>query len=342
MLTDYLLCLFATEPRRYQAIYYTLVGKRTTSNLYAGLAYGLLKWLQIYPNLELAQFQAELTQLQEKGWLMVEDRQAWLTPAGADQKATLMTTLEWPTHYYGPEMGHLQQFQSRLFLAIQIMSEYSHHNTHYFPIETSMRDRVQVVSWFKQHKQDSEMVTQFKQELQLILTQLTPVQADLLANRLVGHQIIGQSQQQLAQKLTITPLIVTIRLLDAQAHFFAILSQHTIDYPLLAGLLSPLDAILSLSTAQTWMLLQQGQSIETISQKRRVKLGTIREHILETAILQPQFPFERFISPDLETALAALMTEMPDLTFNAAHEQLPTLDFFSYRLYQIKTKVVAA
>lgn len=82
-----------------------------------------------------------------------------------------------------------------------------------------MRDRASCQLVWKQHKQDSEMVTQFKQELQQILTQLTLVLADLLANRLVGHQIIGQSQQQLAQKLTIALPIVTIRLLDAQPIF---------------------------------------------------------------------------------------------------------------------------
>lgn len=341
MLMTYLLCLLAPEKRRYQAIYYTLIGKRTTSNLYAALAYGLLKWLQIYPNLEQAQFQAELKRLQTNGWITMDERYVWLTVAGQQKQAQWQTALVWPVHYEGPQMGHLPQFTARLMLAVQIVSEYHHQNSQYYPLATSMKDRVLVVSWFKRHKGTPNFSTQFQAELTQLFEQLDLQQADLVANQLLGHQVLGKSQQQLAQALGSQSLTVRVRTIDAYAQILGILLASQTTYPLLSELVNQAETQLSQSTLQTWQLIQQGASIEQISQQRRVKVGTIKEHLLEAAMLLPQFPFERFLAPTIIQKLGMLMTEQPTLSFNAAQAALPGLDFFEYRLYQIQRLVIS-
>ncbi len=341
MLMAYLLCLLAPEKRRYQAIYYTLIGKRTTSNLYAGLAYGLLKWLQIYPNLEQAQFQAELKRLQQNGWIEIDERYVWLTATGQQKQAEWQPQLVWPTHYEGPQMGHLPQFTARFMLAAQIVSEYHHQNTQYYPLETSMKDRVLVVSWFKRHKATINFSSQFQLELAQLLDQLDPQQADLVANQLIGHQVLGKSHQQLAQALDSPSLTVRVRTIDAFAQILGLLLAHQTTYPLLNELVDQAETQLSQSTLQTWQLIQQGASVEKISRQRRVKIGTIKEHLLETAMLLPRFPFEQFLKDATTQKLARLMTEQPSLSYNEAQTALPGLDFFEYRLYQIQRQVNA-
>ncbi|KRM23789.1 helix-turn-helix domain-containing protein [Latilactobacillus graminis] len=339
MLMAYLLCLLTPEKRRYQAIYYTLIGKRTTSNLYAGLAYGLLKWLQIYPNLEQTQFQVELKRLQTGGLVEIDARYVWLTTAGRQKKAEWQPQLFWPTHYMGPQMGHLAQFTARFLLAIQIVSEYQHQNTQYYPLATSMKDRVWVASWFKRHKSVPNFSTQLQTELTQLLAQLDTKQADLLVNQFIGHHILGKSQQQLAWALDSSPLTIRVRTLDAFAQILGLLLTSELGYPLLTELVEHHGSQLSQSTLQTWQLIQHGATIEQISQQRHVKVGTIKEHLLEAAILLPQFPFTQFLIPGITQKLAVMMAEKPTLSFNEAQAALPQLDFFVYRLYQIQRQV---
>ena len=337
MLTDYLLCLFSTNRRRYQAIYYTLVGKRTTSNLYAALDYQLLKWFQIYPNLELAQFQAELKKLVELKWLEMDERFAWLTAKGVQQKQRLASSLIWPNHYNGPQMGKLATFENQLRLAIQITSEFAHRNMQYYPLAVTMHERVKVVYWFKQHKAEANFTKSIEAELKQLFQLLDPSQANLIANRLVGYQTLGQSLQQLAQLEKSDELTIHIRVIDGFAQLFTILMQATNQLPLLADLMPTETPQLSQSTAQTWQLLQAGQTVAQISQQRRVKIGTIKEHLLEIAMLLPNFPFEHY--QRYASELTALFRLAPTISFQEVQTKIPAIDFFDYRLYQIQLKV---
>lgn len=337
MLIDYLLCLLSTDKRRYQVVYYTLVGKRTTSNLYAALDYDIIKWLQIYPNLSLTQFQAILNKMVEAGWLVCDDHFAWLTPAGDQQKQAIRPTLFWPKHYDGPQMGKLTAFQSRLLLALQITSEYAHHNQHYFPVTISLHERNQVVYWFKQHKQQTYFPQQVQTELRLLLQELTTEQANLLANRLVGHQVTGSSQQQLVQLLGQSPLAIELQTLDGFAQLLTRLRQSPAQFPILGGLVLDKPSRLSQSTAQTWQAIQSGQTVDQISQQRHIKRGTILEHLLEIAILVPQFPFVDYLTHQSE--LATLFAQDTAVSFQTVQATVPAIDFFEYRLYQIKLKV---
>ena len=82
-----------------------------------------------------------------------------------------------------------------------------------------------------------------------------------------------------------------------------------------------------------------------ISQRRRLKLGTIREHILEAAIFMPEaLPLDRLLTPAQIDRLTAQYHGKP-----ATWEFLPPIlepqspadklqneqNFFEYRLFQI-------
>ncbi|MDF9445743.1 helix-turn-helix domain-containing protein, partial [Limosilactobacillus mucosae] len=99
------------------------------------------------------------------------------------------------------------------------------------------------------------------------------------------------------------------------------------------------------SAAVTLQMFEQGMSIDRISQKRRLKLGTIREHILEAAIFMPRLiDLKRLIDPKQVRQLTERYHGVPaDWTFMPpVAEPLTVADkaqneqaFFEYRLFQI-------
>ena len=52
---------------------------------------------------------------------------------------------------------------------------------------------------------------------------------------------------------------------------------------------------LNKSMLVTRKMLQSGVSVGQVMQQRRLKLGTVQDHIIEWALLEETFPFEKFI-----------------------------------------------
>jgi len=95
---------------------------------------------------------------------------------------------------------------------------------------------------------------------------------------------------------------------------------------------------ISQSAWQTYQTFLQQPDVQVIALQRKLKLSTVREHLLETAILMPDFPFERLLSSAVVTQLTTIFQEQSDVAswqFQQAQDQLPELDFFWFRLFQI-------
>uniref|UniRef100_UPI0036D28ECE helix-turn-helix domain-containing protein n=1 Tax=Halomonas halophila TaxID=29573 RepID=UPI0036D28ECE len=56
-------------------------------------------------------------------------------------------------------------------------------------------------------------------------------------------------------------------------------------------------SVLPKSTWQTLQLLQKGYNVDKIAELRRVKINTVKEHLLMMAILLDDFPCQQFLSP---------------------------------------------
>ncbi|WP_054661807.1 hypothetical protein [Lacticaseibacillus camelliae] len=97
MLTDFVVQLFDEQPRRETAAYMLLNGKKTLSVLFAALQHGQLQWLQLYPTLGRADFQAAVKQLVNAHALTHTETGLVLTDPAAKMQAAARVPL--PTHY---------------------------------------------------------------------------------------------------------------------------------------------------------------------------------------------------------------------------------------------------
>ena len=152
---------------------------------------------------------------------------------------------------------------------------------------------------------------------------------------LVGHDGSGQTIAQVSQELGLNIGETMVINHDALLGISAFAKNTTGP---VARLLQPLLASSPLSTScwQTINMLRQGQGLAAIAQRRHLKLGTIREHVLTAAILAPQvYQWERLLpSPDKDYLKHKYEGPVASWQFTSwGHDE--NRDFFCFRLYQI-------
>lgn len=335
----YLLYLFdQNQWRRPLAIQALLKGKRTVSNLYAGLDYDLLPLYQLLPHLAASKFQQALARLIADGLLEQQTRAVRLTAAGTAIKEAHRATVFLPQHYSGFTFQHSREFSDRLFLATQVVSELQAHNRRYFPLEVSLLTQQRVKQWLRQ--QDISIVAErLQHEWELFLAILPTVQANYYSQFLLGHEVQRATTAQADQLAGWTTLTGELVRQDISHHLLSLVTAQAARFPLLAALWQPLaSGPLSQSATQTINLLQQGNTLAAISRQRRVKLNTLKEHLLEAAILLPDFPFATYLSAPARQELATAFSDQPLADWRFDQLTNTALSFFEFRLYQIERR----
>lgn len=285
------LVLFDRQARRYKSIYYTLIGKVTVSNLFAAATYQLLPYYHLYPKLKWTVFQAWLDTWQKQHWLELstEDATAWLTPEGQQQKAQDLQGDFWPQSYNYWHLGDGQLQWQRLLLAVQVVSNADHQESDYQPLTESLQAQQTVKRWFYQGQAQDR--TAFSQELQHLLTQMTPKSAELLANSFSSTSFVGLSQQQLQQLTHYSATQLPLAQLEALSQLLQLRRQYPQQYPQISQLLPLPASPLPASVAQTYRSVLAGLSGPQLLRSRPLKPATFKEHLLMAAILIPDFPF---------------------------------------------------
>ncbi|ANZ61981.1 hypothetical protein AYR62_05885 [Secundilactobacillus paracollinoides] len=325
--------LSPTSPRRIRVIENLLIGKRSVSTLYWGMRYDLLNWLGYQKHLTREEMETAVADTADQGLITVNDLQAALTPAGIAQQ-----TADQSVHYQPQALDirlsvDIPQFWQRLLLAVQVVSEYSYHNRQYYPLRADYRNQRVVKQWFSAHKAD--VTTTLPEALTLFLqTQPTTV-ADLFGQLLMGHDTPGYTLRQLTEAGTMTVAEAQLMETDAICQFAKQLMQapNHVLRPLLAGLQ---QSPVSDSALATLNAFQQGQSFDQISQRRRLKPSTVREHLLEAAIFLPvtAIPYDQLLPTEIQDVFRTRLTgPIDDWQYETVRDD--AIEFWQFRLYAI-------
>ncbi|MFR0609569.1 helix-turn-helix domain-containing protein [Limosilactobacillus mucosae] len=343
---SYFIEMLTDQPRRTAVLRNTVKNKRTVATLFWAREYGVLKWLGSNPRLTVNEFEQWLVQMRQAGLIKMNDQTAWLTPSGIAEKEKFIKT------HYQPQFGKWSwlarpdQLAPRVLLATQAVSQYAHRQKHYVPLNLAPAELYFVHRWFYENR--NQIVDDWASELQQAATDLARLDerlAKLLVFSLPGYQTTGWTIDQAAQALKVSVDEAMIMERDVWLGIAYLAARQSAS--LLRSLLSDHlhETPLSRSAAFTLRMFEQGFSLEQISQRRHLKLGTIREHILETAIFMPRsLMLDRLLTPTRIDQLAAQYHGKP-----ATWEFRPPIlepqspadklqneqSFFEYRLFQI-------
>ncbi|USS86618.1 helix-turn-helix domain-containing protein [Fructilactobacillus cliffordii] len=326
-----LLLLDAKQWRRPRSLASLAKGKRTVSTLYWGLRHQQLGYLGISRYLDVAQL--DFRALQQRHLIAIENERYRLTQTGQAQQQQLRSqlVLDWQARFQTVDLIRLKQ---RLLLLVQVVSEFQHHQAHYFVVRTPLREQQWVKSYFKQLRQ-SQRYQLVGSDLTVYLETLPDQTAQVLGQELVGYQNNGLTRDQIAISVQQNSLAVAFFELSALGKLVDWCQRHphSVLAPLCQGLARPL---ISKNALRTLNLYQATKSLEVVAHTQRIRQSTVQEHLLETAIYLPmaQFPYVDFTSKDQVKQLIAQWG--PDVdTWQFQTRPDEHLTFLQFRLIQI-------
>lgn len=327
--------------RRVKAIKNTLRGRRTVSNLYWALQYDMLDFVDSLHGTDFGEDDVAVKQLKAHGLADTDDNfQFKLTAKGADQQEEYLSRLL-PLKYLALGSRYdVAKFMRRFSFAVQIVSEFSYTNNKYYPQSINYFEDQLLKRWFVQTKH-TDLPAQFHQLLDGFLNGLANDElANLFVQSLVGHGFSGLTADQIATQDHSDVTVVNLEWLQT----YGVLLERVLKLPddnpfkmLTMGLEKPVIAQSAKETFEMFVHQEDG-SLNTIAQKRRVKLTTVYEHLLEAAIMLPvtKFPYKVLIRPEIKLHLEeSHPVNVGSWTFEAAKQEIPDLSFFEFRLFQI-------
>lgn len=321
----FILSLFSKEDKlKPSTLYQILIGKRTSSVLTYAFFHDLLHLSAAFPQLSEEKFDARLQTLIKAGKLE-ETEDGLLLVAAQREGTTLPDFKEVDFFRFGRKETECWRLVQFLVQAVSYLDKAQQ----YVPLESSPFYIERVRLFIHQYRE--ELSTSLFEELTVLFSNLGQDKADFLANTLTGDQQNGSAFFQLLPEASRKEPYVTLAIASATHSFFRELLQHK--HFLLYHFLRPiLLQNVNHSMLQTRKLFQQGYTFEQVKQRRRLKQGTIQDHIIEWALLDEDFPFDLFL-PD-----STQWSELPKDSWKYSYKTLVSsydLSFLEIRLCQI-------
>lgn len=338
----FLLSLFNQKtPSKASQLIHVLQGRRTPSMLFKVEQEKLYSAFGLFKSLTKDQLNQYLKTLTVKKLINGSDKEGYrLSLNGKTALNQFFTEKTYPSKVESLETATLRTpFFYQFQLVAQIFSEVTYHNKYYSPAIKDPTQQVAVKEWFASLQEPmNDLSEQWAKELVILLETLSEMDAVILVGKLTGHDLIGQTNRQLADKLSLDSIELYI-LLD-QAIEQLIHAIENSDCVLFKSFLKQIRKThyygLSKSTYFTALCIQNDQTIEEIAFKRNLKLNTIREHILEIALVQKSFDFKPFIPDDIYSTLHQFFEKNPELSYQQAKRENENLQFMWYRLVEIE------
>lgn len=333
---DLLQLLSEQQDRRLRVIENLLRGRRTVSTLYWGLRYDLLPLLNLAKPLDRGALDVPAQLLAQQGLIAGDSAEGVVHLTERGRTAATSTTYYRPITRQNWVNVDLVAARQRLLLAVQVASQYAHSTSRYYPLATDLTTRQAVRRWFHRVK-GPNLATNLREALVSSLRQLPAETAAVVTDQFTGYKQPGYTVSQLAQSTNRSAWEIQLMHFDGVAQI-ALAAQEA-QHPL-HDLFQPLWSVpVSRSAQQTLQAVEAGGDLARVARVRKVKLSTVREHLLEAAIMLPatEFPYDQVLSETIRQRFAAAVTGPID---SWQYMELPAamrdeLDFFYFRLYAI-------
>ncbi|MGM0217222.1 helix-turn-helix domain-containing protein [Enterococcus sp. AZ126] len=317
---------------RTSTLYHLLKGKRTSSVLLYGFLYDNLPFFHLFPEITEKQFNDLLASLvKEKLLLQTLDGEVQITESGKQTIEHEMDHFFWINNY---RFGKTDEIIWRLLqFTVQVVSNLSYANKQYVPLEQSPLFQKQVKMYIKSMPK-AQLIETVKKEWTQIFSQLTNEEACHFAQQFSGYQKIGKTSFQLIgdQKKTLKGYLLKKEKLHHLLATIYLMPESSFLRQLILPLFKQNE---NKSMNETVLYLKMQLSIEELALKRRVKISTIKDHLMEFALTE-EFPFEQFISNETSEYLKDYKKPYQDWEYRVAKQSNPELDYFEFRLYQIQ------
>ncbi len=298
--------------RSLSAVYHLLTGKKSSQTIQDGKLFKVGSFFGILKKLKRSKLEQHVFALLEKQLIQPNQHEGFqITSGGKEALSAFLVTKPIPDYLAGWQYHQVSElFWQRLSLFMQSLSYSIHGNMNFYPI--SKDEAIQ--NWVKKHfpvkKEKRVLIAEgLFQEIRSHLQKLPDPHPSFFIMRLSGEGRTGLTVHQLADvhKISYEEAMICFQ---GVIHGLLFQVQHNAaQYPILASMIDGASGQLplTLSTKQTYKLLEDGMTIEEIAHTRRLKRSTIEDHLVEIAINVPEFSISPFVDPkaQLEIKLAS-------------------------------------
>lgn len=324
--------------RTINSIYHLLLGKPSIQTIQDAHLYGLERFYALYKTLDKRSFAEQVKQLNENSYIEHVSHEHFVVTV---KGKTMLEKFDLAKYYWNGMKFHQidSAFFERLLLFIQVWTNAKNHNFRYIPIVENPK----TLHWAKRlfHREPKNYDVRLKQlykELVRIFDKLPPIYPEMFIRQITTAEKIGLTFEQLANALK--KPVSDIRLLHMNYVHFMLeeLSAYPKQYPLLTSFVQGLndatnETTLTNSANITLSYIKRGFPLAEIAKRRKLKLNTIYDHIVEIALHDDNFPIEPFVSlekqDEIFKAAEKLKTRKLKLIKEAVGEDI---DYFQIRL----------
>lgn len=292
------------EERSIGSVYYLLTGKRSIQTVQDAHLYGLDKFYGIFKKLNKLTFDQVVQTLVHQQLLTSPSTPALTSkPTVKGEKWLMENQHHFPFSYFNGLTYHEidATFLERLLLLIQVLTNSKMKHSSYIPVI----DRPTTIRWmksfYKRMKLEiDEQLVEIYHELSFMLVKFPEREAAIFVDRLTGFKHYGMSVQQLSKRYNLSQNDVEVLLIGMAHRMLHMIQHHSEKYPLLSQLTADLSTtgFITQSANYTYRLIQKGYSIDEIVQRRRLKINTIYDHIVEIALYDSDFPIHTYVSEE--------------------------------------------
>ncbi|MCU9613739.1 helix-turn-helix domain-containing protein [Caldibacillus lycopersici] len=328
--------------RSTNAVYYLLTGKKSSQTIQDAGWYQLRQYYHAIPQLSKQAFDNMIKFLLEENYICNQDDTNNITDKGKEKLGFLISKSPFPKYFNGWKYQQLDEiFWKRLSLLIQTISYWNRNNASFYPVQRSYETQSWVKNWLyvMKNKYDKQALTKkLYGELQSILSELDKtsqtISPTLLIYRLSSYQKTGMTSGQLANTLNMDEEYYAICFRSILHYLINTISHNRERYSLLWKLLEDLKqrVVLTQSTQATYQLLQQGKSLKEIAHIRRLKKNTIEDHLIEIALIDPDFSIEGYVPPKLQEKIIVAAQSQSTRKLRTIKEHVQEADYFMIRL----------
>lgn len=341
-ITYYILSLFNRDSSLNSAqLIHIFHGRRTPSMLFKVEKEKLYSAFGLFKTLKKSTLDQQLKKLVEMKWIESSENKGYkLSKKGSEVLKEYFLNRDYPDKIVSLENATIRKsFFYQFQLVSQIFSEATYKNKQYSPTIKDPVQQVAVKEWLTSlDKPLLNLAKDWSSELEIILEKLTEEEAMMLVWKLTGHELVGNTNRQLAEILSLDTVELYI-LLDQIVEQLIYLIDKS-ECTLLKSFLHQINENhyygLSKSTYVTAVYIKNRIKLVDIALKRNLKLSTIHEHILEVTLVKQTFNFKPFIPDEIYQQLHQAFKKDPYFNFQKAKQENKNLQFLWYRLVEIE------
>jgi uncharacterized protein YpbB len=314
--------------RSIAAIDHLLNGKKTAQTLQDSKWYNVSRLFGTVP-IDRSRLLHIARQLEANGWIYEVDEHVYrITSSGKEE----LRYFVFPPHVDGWKyMNESSLFWKRFSLLIQTVTNVIY-RTPFEPVHRDERIQSFVKRWLFQHKHMQALVRSLYEEMYGLLSRVEEKEANIFVWRLTTRDRIGWTNEQIAYAIKEEDVAVWLSFQNVLHFILGTIEKEKETFPLLYSLREQKQIPLTTSAKKTWDLLKKGYGLEQIAQLRRLKKGTIEDHIVEIATYVPSFVTTPFLEENKRKRIIQQAYQLQTNKLRAIKEALPDVSYFEIRL----------